>query len=103
LYYRLTKNLSEAESGVDFNGDGDQLDKFTSHIRGVVYAVDRFIGLQADGGSTLVRFTGTVLADEIKLYGAGCIFQQDPDLSTNLVNQFQRETMKLVPGSIRLE
>jgi hypothetical protein len=101
LSYALTNNLSERTTGVDFNRDGDATDAFTSYVRGVVYSAKRFEGLQREGGKTLVRFTGAIVAREILLVGAGCLFEQDADLATNLVHEFHGDGLKLVSGSIR--
>jgi hypothetical protein len=103
VYYSLDQNLSETESGIDFNADGDTSDVFTPTVRGVVYAKSRIEGLQCDGGTNVVRFKGALISDKIVLIGSGCIFEQDPALSTNLVNQFQGSGLRLVPGSLRFE
>ncbi len=103
VHYDLDRNLSEPQSGVDFNGDGDQQDVFTPSVNGVIYAKERFTGLQEDGGTNTVRFKGTIIAREIIMIGSGCIFEQDPALSTGLVEQFQGEGVKLVPGTFKIE
>jgi len=103
VLYKLDESLSEAQSGIDFNGDGDQSDTFTPHIRGIVYAKTKFFGLQYEGGTNIVRFTGAIISREMALIGAGCIFEQDATLSTTLVNGFLSGKMKLVTGSIKIE
>ena len=103
VLYDLDRNLSEAVSGVDFNGDWDQTDTFTSHIRGVVWANNKFYGLQYGGGTTIVRFTGAVITKEMFLWGAGCIFEQDPNLAVNPVVGFVGDGMRLLKGSFRIE
>ena len=103
LYYSFDQNLSESESGVDFNTDGDTTDTFTPSIGGVVYAKKRITGLQYTGGTNIVRFKGALLSEQIYLIGTGSIFEQDASLSTTLVNQFQGAGLRLVPGSTKIE
>ncbi len=103
VYYQFNQNLSEAESNVDFNGDGDLADVFTPSVNGVVYAKTRIEGLQASGGTNIVRFKGALVSERVVLIGSGCIFEQDPALATNLVNQFQGDGLRLVPGTMKLE
>ncbi|MFO7898045.1 MAG: hypothetical protein R6V58_03170, partial [Planctomycetota bacterium] len=103
LFYDLDGNLSEIDSGVDFNRDGDTTDTFTPTIRGVVYARKSISGLQWQGGTNVVRFKGALVSEKLYLIGDGCIFEQDPDLSTNLVHQFQGPGLQLVTGSITYE
>ncbi|MFH1731691.1 MAG: pilus assembly PilX N-terminal domain-containing protein [Planctomycetota bacterium] len=103
IYYNFDRNLSEPQSGVDFNGDGDKTDVFTPFVSGLIHAADKFHGLQYSGGTNTVRFKGTIIAKEMILIGRDCIFEQDPALSTNLVEQFQGTGMKLVKGSVKIE
>ena len=103
VVYAFDKNLSESESGVDLNGDGDKTDIFTPSISGVVFATKTLTALQGTGGTNIVRFKGTLVAENIKLIGSGCIFEQDPSLAAELVSQFQGGGMKLVKGSLRIE
>ncbi|MFO7898829.1 MAG: pilus assembly PilX N-terminal domain-containing protein [Planctomycetota bacterium] len=103
LFYDLDQNLSEIDSGVDFNRDGDKSDTFTPSITGVVYAKTSITGLQWQGGTNVVRFKGAFVSEKVHLIGDGCIFEQDPDLSTGLVHQFQGDGLELVTGSITYE
>jgi len=103
IFYSFDQNLSENESNVDFNGDGDKTDIFTPSVSGIVYAEDRITGLQMTGGTNLVRFKGALISKEIWLIGSGCIFEQDPTLSTDLVNQFHGRGLKLMSGSFKIE
>ena len=102
-FYSFDQNLSESESNVDFNADGDKTDVFTPSVSGVVYSKDKITGLQMTGGTNIVRFKGALISKEIWLTGSGCIFEQDAGLSTNLVNQFQGHGLKLVSGSFKIE
>ncbi len=101
--YSFTQNLSESESNVDFNGNATKTDVFIPSVTGVIYSSKRIRGMQYSGGTNLVRFNGALVANTLEIYGAPCIFEQDPSLSTNLVNQFQGLGLKLVNGSIKLE
>ncbi len=101
--YDLDKNLSENDSNVDFNDDGDKSDIFTPSVTGVVYASRKITGMQSDGDNKIVRFKGVVISKEITLVGAGNIIEQDPELSTELVEQFHGTGMKLVKGSVKIE
>ena len=101
--YDLDLNLSESTSHVDFNGDGDTSDVFAPSVSGVVYATKLIKALQTDGSDKTVRFTGVLISEDVELIGAGCIFEQDPALSTNLVEQFHGPGMKLVKGSVKIE
>ncbi len=102
-FYQLDENLSEVASNVDFNGDGDKTDKFTSSVSGVVFGGRRISGFQAIGGTNIVRFKGALVSQIVRLIGSGCIFEQDPSLATNLVNGFQGIGLKLVKGSIKVK
>ena len=103
LYYSFDQNLSESESGVDFNRDGDTTDVLTPSVSGVVYAKKKLVGLQSTGGTNVVRFKGVLISDDIQLVGAGCIFEQDASLSTALINQFQGNGLRLVPGTMQFK
>jgi hypothetical protein len=103
LYYDFDENLSEADRDVDFNGDGDKADTFTPSVSGVVYAKKKIVGLQYGGGTNIVRFKGLMISDKIEIIGPGSIFEQDPDLASTLVNQFQGEGLELVTGSVTTE
>ena len=101
--YDLDMNLSESTSHVDFNGNGNTTDVFAPSVSGVVYATRKIEALQIDGDEKTVRFKGVMVSQEIRLMGAGNIIEQDPALSTNLVEQFQGDGMKLVKGSVKIE
>jgi len=103
VYYDFTKNLSEIETGVDFNCDGDQDDVFTPSVSGIVYAKIKIEALQSTGSTNIVRFKGALVSDKVVFNGAGAIFEQDPTLATTLVNGFVSDRMKLVTGSIKIE
>lgn len=103
VHYAFDRNLSEAKSDVDFNGDGDKADVFTPSISGVVFARKRIEGLQKSGGTNIVRFKGAFISEKIVLVGSGCIFEQDPSLASNLVSQFQGDGLKLIRGSLKIE
>jgi len=103
LHYSFDQNLSEAESDVDFNRDGDKSDVFTPSVSGVVSANKKIFALQYSGGTNIVRFKGVFISDYIEFCGSGGIFEQDPSLATDLVNQFEGDGLQLVPGSVRME
>ena len=103
VVYSFDQNLSEPERSVHLNGDDDKDDIFTPEVRGVVYATKSIQGLQATGGTNIVRFRGALIARNITLIGSGCIFEQDAALSTNLVNQFEGIGLKLVKGSTKVD
>ena len=103
VVYSFDQNLSESESGTDFNHDADQADTFTPSVTGVVYATKSITGLQASGGTNIVRFKGALVSTQVVLIGPGCIFEQDAGLSTNLVNQFQGKGLRLVKGTMTIQ
>ncbi|MFW6157969.1 MAG: hypothetical protein ACOC8E_01265, partial [Planctomycetota bacterium] len=103
LFYDLDQNLSEIQSDVDFNGDGDKSDTYTPSIAGVIYAKTSITGLQWQGGTNVVRFKGALVSPKVHLIGDGCIFEQNPALSTHLVHQFHGPGLELVTGSITYE
>jgi hypothetical protein len=103
IVYSFDRNLSESTKDVDFNGDGDKSDVFTPFISGLVYSSLKITGMQAGGGTNIVRFKGVMISKRLHLIGSGSIFEQDPLLSTNLVNQFQGNGLRLVPGTLKLE
>ncbi len=103
VVYDFDRNLSESACNVDFNGDGDRSDVFTPFISGVVYSSQSLTGLQAGGGTNIVRFKGIMIARSLHLIGSGSIFEQDPFYASNLVVQFQGNGLQIVPGTITSE
>lgn len=101
--YSFDQNLSESQSNVDFNADGDKADTFSPSVSGIVYATTSITGLQASGGTNVVRFKGALVSNLVTFIGTGSIFEQDPSLATNLVNQFQGKGLTLVKGSVKYE
>jgi hypothetical protein len=69
----------------------------------VVYSSQSLTGLQAGGGTNIVRFKGIMIARSLHLIGSGSIFEQDPFYASNLVVQFQGNGLQIVPGTITSE